>query len=92
MRVFIAIEIDEQTKRQLNSTQDMIKNYVNKGNFTTKNNFHVTLRYIGDVDQEEINGLKQAIDETTSKAKKFTLCLDTLGHFPRKKKKLFGQE
>ncbi|MFO8068420.1 MAG: RNA 2',3'-cyclic phosphodiesterase [Alkalibacterium sp.] len=88
MRVFIAIEIDEQTKKKLNSIQESIKKYVNKGNFTISDNSHVTLRFIGDADEEELNGLKRAIDETASKAKPFTLSLDTLGHFPRKQKEI----
>ncbi|WP_423189802.1 RNA 2',3'-cyclic phosphodiesterase [Alkalibacterium sp. f15] len=88
MRVFIAIEIGEQTKKQLKNVQDKMKNYVNKGNFTTRDNFHVTLRFIGDVDQEEIDGLRCVIDNMALITKPFKLSLDTLGHFPRKQKEI----
>ncbi|WP_027107843.1 RNA 2',3'-cyclic phosphodiesterase [Lacticigenium naphthae] len=88
MRVFIAVEIEERTKKQLKGIQNNIKKYVEKGNYTSRDNFHVTLRFIGEVDKEEISRLKQVIDRTASNGTSFTISLDTVGHFPRKKKEI----
>ncbi|MDZ7834356.1 MAG: 2'-5' RNA ligase family protein [Alkalibacterium sp.] len=62
MRVFIAVEIDEEVKNELARVQKNLGMFVSRGNYTDRNNFHVTLRFIGDADEKEINRLKQVVD------------------------------
>lgn len=88
MRVFIAIELDDEIKKYLSEIQTKVKKNSIKGNFTREANFHLTLRFIGDVDDKGIHSLKRAIDETSKEFQEFELKLGGLGEFPRKDKKI----
>lgn len=88
MRVFMAIEFSEGTKTKLLKIQDMVRRHSAKGNFTRRENFHLTLRFIGDVSIDELEGLKKAVDRTVSGQKRFMLVFNQLGEFPRGNKRI----
>ena len=88
MRIFIAIEFSKEIKEYIASKQSTVKQHAIKGNFTDLDNLHLTLRFIGDVEENELEGLKKAIDETAEKAEVFQLKLSRLGFFPRGSKKI----
>ena len=56
MRVFYAVTFSKSTKEAIVAYRDMIANSSVKGRFTDKNNFHLTLVYIGEVSQVELEG------------------------------------
>lgn len=88
MRLFIAIELNDQIKSVLSSIQNDLKRYMTKGNPTSTDNFHITLRFIGEVNEEEAEKLKKVVNEAAAQTKPFTLYLSELGHFPRKNKEI----
>lgn len=88
MRVFIAIEFKNEVKEFLHKVQEEVKNKSLKGNFTRYNNFHLTLKFIGNVTQKQINDLTDLIDETASKVKPFTFKMGDLGVFKRSNKSI----
>lgn len=88
MRVFIAITLEDEMKKYIAQTQTLVKNLSTKGNFTRIENFHLTLRFIGEVDKERIEAIKKAIDDTANGVKPFDLILGQLGEFPRREKKI----
>ncbi|GAW91540.1 2''-5'' RNA ligase [Calderihabitans maritimus] len=47
-----------------------------------ENNFHLTLYFLGEVDQEEIPAIQQLLQATTREVPPFTVEFDTLGTFP----------
>lgn len=87
-RVFIAIEFNIDIKNYLKEIQNKIINISEKGNFTTLDNFHLTLKFIGGVDNPTIENITKCIDSTASKHSKFTLSLDNLGEFVKKNKSI----
>ena len=64
MRAFIAIPLKEDIKQTLFDIQQQCRQRSKKGNFTEKENFHMTLHFLGEVTTEDIEDLKQAIYET----------------------------
>ncbi|MBF8981922.1 RNA 2',3'-cyclic phosphodiesterase [Lutibacter sp. B2] len=88
MRVFIAIEFEEKIKNYLSNQQQIIKENSIKGNFTRKENFHLTLQFIGEVKREEIHILKEVIDKARSNTNGFQLFLKNIGRFERGKKSI----
>lgn len=88
MRLFIAIALDEQVKQALSTIQNDLIKRLSKGNATAFDNFHITLRFIGDVNEEQAEKLKNAVSETGRQILPFTLCLGELGHFPKKNKEV----
>lgn len=81
MRVFIAIEFPEYMKEYLNQIQQNISKYSKSGNFTKKENFHLTIRFIGEIEPNEVEKLKIAIDKTLLHQNSFKLYFNNLGRF-----------
>ncbi|MCS4454542.1 hypothetical protein JQ038_07195 [Clostridium botulinum] len=52
MRVFYAVTFYEEAKEKLIEYKNIVVNNSVKGRFTNKNNFHLTLEFIGEVDEK----------------------------------------
>lgn len=81
MRVFFAIEFKDEIKNYLDSIQSDLKKYCTKGNFSRKENLHLTLRFIGEVDLNTLDTLKSVLDKVALCNSPFTLKLNNLGSF-----------
>ena len=83
MRTFIAIELEEEVKDHLANIQAETQKLCRKGNYTPKDNFHLTLHFLGEVEEDDLDYLQEAIFETARRNRPFTLTLDKIGFFPR---------
>ena len=92
MRLFFAIEFNEELKDYLFSIQKEIRQYCIGGNFTSKDNFHLTLRFIGEQSHHQAEQLISAMKATAasleSSIEKFELRLNKIGKFDRGNKKI----
>ena len=86
MRVFIAIELEDEAKDYLSKMQKTAKEHSKGGNFSRKENLHLTVRFIGEVTSEELEKIKGAMVEAAKEMQSFFLYTDKLGFFPRKNK------
>ncbi len=84
MRLFVAINFTEDNKACLYQTMQELKKHTIKGNFTHKENLHLTLAFLGET--KELENVKVAMDHTVTKlkTKKFSVVLEGLGKFKRK--------
>ena len=80
MRCFIAIELPSFIKANLYDLQKRIGNEYAKVNWVAKKNLHLTLKFLRNVDEEELNLLKEALRNV--KEKKFRVGLGKLGYYP----------
>ena len=80
MRLFVAINFDEQTKRSIQKVQNSIKSQAS-GNFTLPENFHLTLVFVGEVDMKRLSALKDAISRL--KIPRLNLVFERTGSFKR---------
>lgn len=85
LRVYIAIDFDDNIKNYLDKITSAIKGHCSEGSFTRKNNFHITIRFIGEVDDIEIEKIKKVINKAILSICPFELLLANLGIFKRKK-------
>lgn len=83
MRVFYAIEFDEDLKEFIYDKQQIVKRRSVKGNFSLKENLHLTLKFIGDVENNEIVKLSQTVDELVQNKPSFTIQMNRMGKFER---------
>lgn len=83
MRTFIAIELEEEVKDHLAEIQAETQKLCRKGNFTPKENFHLTLHFLGEVEEGDLEYLQDAMYETARRNRPFTLTLEKIGFFPR---------
>ena len=79
MRLFIAILLDEPCKSLLGMAQDCLRGGAVQGNFTRRENLHLTLAFLGETGR--VDAVRAAMAEIHSPA--FPLTLRGVGKFPR---------
>ena len=90
MRTFIAIELEEETKAQLAEVQAEAEKLCRRGNYTPKENFHLTLHFLGEVQEEDLDYLHEAIYETARRNRPFTMTIDKIGFCSARWKNLWS--
>ena len=83
MRAFIAIDFTKEVKKEILAVQKSVAEKSAKGNFTPEENFHLTLRFIGEIDEYGMESLADAVRETGLRFRGFELNINSLGFFPR---------
>ncbi|MBR3304273.1 MAG: RNA 2',3'-cyclic phosphodiesterase [Christensenellaceae bacterium] len=53
MRIFIAIDLDDDTKKRLGELQDRMRRLNIGGNYSPRENLHITLAFIGETNDPE---------------------------------------
>ncbi len=80
MRLFIAIELDKEVKNYLYNLQQDLKKIPAKIKWTDKKGLHLTLKFLGEVDDEKLEKIKDNLSRI--EYEKFSLMIDKLGVFP----------
>lgn len=62
MRLFYAITFKEESKVKLSIIRDALADHALKGRFISKDNIHLTLAFIGEVNQSKLNDYESVID------------------------------
>ena len=83
MRAFICIDLPENILDEIIEIQDGLRktNLIN-GKFTERQNIHLTLKFLGEVNEDKFNEVKEQLSKL--KFSKFSLKLDKLGVFSEK--------
>lgn len=75
MRLFIAIDAPEQIRSHLKSLQQQLP-----GTLNLANQFHLTLKFLGEVAPERVETIKKRLETITFQP--FTISLQKIGVFP----------
>lgn len=87
LRLFIAIELPEMIRKPLSdSLKDSIVIKKKKARLTSKENLHITLKFLGDVQQDKRGDLQAAIANSVGGIGPFELKIHSGGVFPTIKK------
>ena len=62
MRVFVALELPQKTKDNLERSSNQFAEHSNGGNFVPKENYHITLHFLGNVAQSDLIFIQSAMD------------------------------
>lgn len=89
MRTFIAVEFEPETKEKIEQVGIKIKNQSKKGSFTIKDNYHITLRFLGETNANEIELLKDAVEAAAYRFKRFTVDFTEVGKFQNSSGNIF---
>jgi len=85
MRLFIAIDIDEKNKAALDNLQAQFRSKadVRKGDvkWVAVDNIHLTLKFLGEVDENKLPEISKITEETASSYKPFQLAVENVGYF-----------
>jgi len=85
MRLFLSINLNPQVREEVAKELPTIQRYF-KGKFVPKENWHVTMLFLGEVDDHLIPQLEEAMDTAAKKANPFSLYIEGIGAFPSAKK------
>jgi 2'-5' RNA ligase len=82
MRTFIAIELSEEIKDTLAQAQSHLKYSSADVKWVEKDNIHLTLKFLGEIDENKLANVKAALDEIAKDTKSFEISLKDIGAFP----------
>jgi len=83
MRTFIAIELPQKIIGTLSALQNQLKNTQADVKWVAPENIHLTLKFLGEVDEKKIEKIIQALEETAKDNQPFSIRLCALGAFPK---------
>lgn len=82
MRLFISLNFEEQTLRQFENWQRMLQEKGIKGYWRRRDNLHLTLKFIGEVEERKLDAIQDALTNVSGKIGEFDLEVRALGVFP----------
>lgn len=82
VRTFIAVDLSDAIKDNLTALQEELARDAHSVKWTRVENTHLTLLFLGDVDQLEVVEICRAIQARCRRHKPFTLQAEGLGAFP----------
>lgn len=62
MRIFVALELPQKTKDNLERSSRQFAEYADGGNFVPKENLHLTLHFLGNVEPSDLIYVQSAMD------------------------------
>ena len=82
IRCFVAIEISQRVQGLLEPIQACLRSEIRKASWTKVGNFHLTLKFLGDVHPETIDGVSEVIQNVADAQAPFSIKLGGIGAFP----------
>ncbi len=85
MRVFIAIDIDENNRAALGDLQQQLQSKVDikKGDakWVNPENIHLTLKFLGEIRDEQVVDVCNVVKDVAGRHGRFELDIESVGHF-----------
>ena len=81
MRLFVAINFNDETRTKLIALRDELRRKAERGRFSAPENIHLTLVFLGECDSEQTAKAKAAMDAVTLEP--LAVTIDRLGRFRR---------
>lgn len=82
VRCFVAIEISQPVQALLKPVQTHLQSEIRKAAWTKLGNFHLTLKFLGDVPVEAIDAVGEAVRNLAAPQAPFSLVFGGIGAFP----------
>ena len=84
MRLFIGVELPEEIKERIHQTARELSKRIdpNAVRMVEKENYHITLRFLGEVDEKDLGKLNSALQKALREKGRFKVSLKGIGVFP----------
>ncbi len=84
LRLFVAVTVPDVIRNEMMRLQDRLRLLVPRGavRWTRPEQFHLTLRFLGDVSSGCVSDLQKAVGEVCAEAPALQLCAQGIGFFP----------
>jgi 2'-5' RNA ligase len=88
MRVFISIDLPRNIQKEIGKIQEKLPEF--KGKKTEKENLHLTLKFLGDIDEETLRLVKEKLFEIRFKS--FEAKISEIGAFDNLKSRKYNKQ
>ncbi|MFC1490249.1 RNA 2',3'-cyclic phosphodiesterase [Candidatus Latescibacterota bacterium] len=82
MRTFIAVEIPAEVKEKIGLYVDSMQNSFQNVKWVAPENLHLTLKFLGEVKEDDVESLVECMKPIFSEFRSFELALEHTGFFP----------
>jgi 2'-5' RNA ligase len=82
IRTFIAIEIPETVQQKIAKAQQELKAFNERISWTKPGNIHLTLKFLGSVEEDKIAAIAEAVNQVAEKIPPSKFRVKNLGAFP----------
>ncbi|MBI1976480.1 MAG: RNA 2',3'-cyclic phosphodiesterase [Candidatus Omnitrophica bacterium] len=82
IRSFIALDIPDKVKNELSLLVSTLEKTGADVKWVKKENFHLTLKFLGQITEEQVNHVKRILEKISQKQRRFSFHLSGLGSFP----------
>lgn len=82
MRSFIAFDLPERVKGEIEKVQNLLKNHGLNCRFKRRDNFHLTLKFLGEIDELQREAVIQSLSGLAKNFSPFNLTVGGFGAFP----------
>ncbi len=82
MRLFVAIELDHPVRKALEKAQEPLRRRCDGVRWVDPSLMHITLRFLGDVQDDRLADVGEAVAAAASGSEPFTLTVGGCGCFP----------
>lgn len=86
MRAFIAIDLPEKVKNKIAELENDLKKCDLAFKWVKPENIHLTLKFLGDINPEQVNKIKEVITKISAKFVAFKVNFNGFGFFPNQRK------
>jgi len=87
MRLFIAVNFNDETKQQILKVQEQLRSQSVRGNFTRPENLHLTLIFLGETPENRLDSLHSILKAVTVPS--FKISFTRTGCFKRRNSELW---
>jgi RNA 2',3'-cyclic 3'-phosphodiesterase len=81
MRAFIGIDLDKELKEEIVKLQYNLRKYSTSGRWTNEENFHLTLKFLGDINGAQQEQISEGMIKICNNIKPLNLSIERLGIF-----------
>ena len=82
VRTFIAVELSRAARQKLDKIKDTLRDCSLAVKWVEQYNLHLTLKFLGSINQEKIETVKEELAEVAADKTEFELQFEGLGAFP----------
>lgn len=86
IRTFVAVKIDERIREAISQIQKLLRQGGSRVKWVEPHNLHITLKFLGDIKEDNLSLYYQALEKGVEDFSSFTLTFQGLGAFPSLKR------
>jgi 2'-5' RNA ligase len=85
-KLFTGIELDDAVRAWCSDIATRLQASALPGRFESPEKFHITLAFLGWVDAEQVEGIRDVMRHAARQIQPFTIALDRIGAFPHERR------